>query len=345
MITDIPTVVIRTELYEQNQCQIEINTTRLHNEILKHRLSCIPVNVDFKEEAELEGFANDYVLELDVKNEGEHTIYVTTDDFRIRSKTTGKFVTKEETRKIFPPHDKTNYYIDFVRLRPKLSDTIPGEHIKLTAEFSVSTAKENSMFSVISKCTYGNTIDIAEKEIEWKKRETKLREKAETDITKEEIAFHRKNFEILDAQRYFVADSYDFAVRSVGVFDNIDIVYKACLVLQQRFQDRITELDSGLIMIKPSETVMEHSYDIILEEEDYTVGKVLEYLLHEKYFKQDKIMSFCGFKKYHPHDTNSTIRLAYHTQTNIDNVRQHIRAVAILGIEIFGNIGKFFHRV
>lgn len=35
-------------------------------------------------------------------------------------------------------------YIDFVRLRPKISDSIPGEHIKLSAEFSVSTVSNPS---------------------------------------------------------------------------------------------------------------------------------------------------------------------------------------------------------
>jgi hypothetical protein len=29
-----------------NQCRIETNTTRFHNEIIKHRLSCIPIHVE-----------------------------------------------------------------------------------------------------------------------------------------------------------------------------------------------------------------------------------------------------------------------------------------------------------
>jgi DNA-directed RNA polymerase alpha subunit len=44
ILSDIPCVVIHTETYETNQCNITKNTGRLHNEILKHRLSCIPIH-------------------------------------------------------------------------------------------------------------------------------------------------------------------------------------------------------------------------------------------------------------------------------------------------------------
>ena len=38
ILNDIPTTVIYTETYKDNQCNIEINTTRLHNEIIKQRM-------------------------------------------------------------------------------------------------------------------------------------------------------------------------------------------------------------------------------------------------------------------------------------------------------------------
>ena len=43
ILSDIPTIVIRTTPYEKNDADIEINTSLFHNEILKHRLSCIPI--------------------------------------------------------------------------------------------------------------------------------------------------------------------------------------------------------------------------------------------------------------------------------------------------------------
>ena len=50
--------VILTETYAENKCNILINTTRLHHEILKHWLSCIPIHI-----TELELLPEKYVLE------------------------------------------------------------------------------------------------------------------------------------------------------------------------------------------------------------------------------------------------------------------------------------------
>ena len=147
ILNDIPTTVIYTDTYNDNQCTISENTGRLHNEILKQRLSCIPVNVK-----ELDLLPNNYILDIDVTNDTDATIFVTTADFRIKNKNNGNFLTAEETKKIFPPCEKTNTYIDFARLRSKIGN-LPGETLKLTAEFSVHTAKESGMFNVVSICS------------------------------------------------------------------------------------------------------------------------------------------------------------------------------------------------
>jgi DNA-directed RNA polymerase alpha subunit/DNA-directed RNA polymerase subunit L len=338
MIRDIPTIGVKTELYEQNQCQIEINTTRFHNEIVKHRLSCIPIHRDFHE---LEDLPGNYTLELDVKNETDHVLYVTTADFKIRSKTTGNLLTAAQTRDIFPPCESTNSYIDFLRLQPQLTETIPGEHIKLTAEFSVVTPRESSTFAVVSKCTYQVTPDENAARTAWDEHEKQMRAAKNSDS---EIAFHRKNFMLLDAQRYYVPDSFDFEIQSIGVYDNKAIVKKACDILRERFKERVDELDAGLIQVTPSNTTMD-AWDIVLQNEDYTVGKVLEFMLYERYFRgAGAVLQFCGFKKQHPHDTHSIIRLSYQVPVSADVVRGHLREQAVDAQTIFENIGRIFEK-
>ena len=81
--------------------------------------------------------------------------------FRIKKKDTNTYLSEQEQRNIFPPNRITNSYIDFARLRPKISDSIPGEELQFTAEFSISNALTNSMFNVVSKCSYGNTPDAS----------------------------------------------------------------------------------------------------------------------------------------------------------------------------------------
>ena len=321
LLSEVDICVIKTENEEVNQCFIETNTSRLHNEILKQRLSCIPIHIK-----DLDMLPDKYVLELDASNETENIIYVTTEQFRIRNKTTGNYCTPEETHKIFPPNAITQSYIDFCRLRPKISDTIPGEKIKLTAEFSRGNAKENSMYNVVSTCSYMNTNDPEAAAKEWERREKELREKY-TTITEEEVRFERRNFELLDAQRFFQPNSFDFIVKSIGIFDNIELMQKVCIVLQNKLIDLIQAIAENTLSIRTSEVTMEHCYDVILENEDYTIGKLLEYHLYERFYYKEKVLSFCGFKKFHPHNTESIIRIAFTDDVTMDQIKYVLKEV------------------
>ena len=329
ILSDIPIVAIYTQTYEDNQCNIEINTSRLHNEILKQRLSCIPVHMK-----DLDVLPNNYLLEVDVKNNTEAMMYVTTEDFKIKNKENGNYLTKEEVNKIFPMNTKTNMYIDFMRLRPGISEQIPGEQIKLTAEFSVHTAKEDGMFNVASKCSYGNTPDLVKANDVWQKKEDTMRSE---NATNDEISFEKKNFYLLDAQRSCVDDSFDFVIQTLGIYENKQLILNACQVLEGKFNELIQNLDSDLVSILRSETTIDNCYDIVLENEDYTIGKSLEYILYEHYYQSDKL-TYCGFKKFHPHDDNSKIRLAGDSDFDKQIASQYVRASSVKAIEIFRGI-------
>ena len=304
ILNDIDTVVFRTETYEDNNCTIDINTCRLHNEILKQRLSCIPIH-----STKMDDLPGKYILELNEKNETDHIVFVTTEHFKIKNKETNEEMKKEDVRKIFPPDIKTHQYIDFCRLRPKIGD-VPGEQIRLTCEFSIANAGVSSMFNAVSKCAYGNTIDLDKAKEAWSEKENKMKADG---ATADEIEYSKTNFYILDAQRYFVKDSFDFSVESVGVYSNNEIVKKACAVMQGKIIDFMEKVKENDVPIEPSVVTMENSWDVILENEDYTLGKALEYYLYEHFYnsKDNKKLNFCAFKKLHPHDSSSRVRIAY----------------------------------
>ena len=327
ILSDIPCVVIKTENHGKNDCTIIENTSRLHNEIVKHRLSCIPIH-----NKDLDVLPGNYVLEIDEENTSNNIIYVTTEHFKIKNKNNGKYLTEEETHKIFPKNILTGQYIDFVRLRPKISDTIPGEKIKLVSEFSVGTARENGMFSIVSKSSYEYTIDNGKASDAWDDIEKGL---ASEGLPTEEIEFQKRNFMLLDRQRHYVPDSFDFVIETIGVYENREIVKKACVVLQNKFIDMITNIDSDNIPIVISETTIDNCYDIILENEDYTMGKIIEYLLYNNYYYKDGRLSFCGFQKVHPHNSDSIVRLAFTEKGDKTDVRQLLRSVCIEAQEIY----------
>jgi len=325
ILSDIDTFVFYTETYNDNKCNIQINTTRFHNEIVKQRLSCIPIHCNIK-----------YLMELDVKNDTDNIMYVTTEHFKL--KTENGYLPQDEVKRIFPPNEITGDYIDFLRLRPKISDSIPGEHIKLSCPFSISNAKQNSMFNVVSKCTYANTPD-------HDRIKTAIDEN-DLSGTKEEIVFQKRNFLLLDAQRIYIDDSFDFQIQSIGVYSNQEIVRKGCEVLFSTLKELIELIDSDTIPIINSEASKEYSsidnsYDIVIEY-DYTIGKIIEYILHQKYFIEEKTLTYCGFKKYHPHNTESIIRIAFSKPVEKHTVSEYIKTAAILGQEIFQKIYKLF---
>ena len=332
ILSDIPTLVFDAE--NREKCVVEKNTGRLHNEILKHRLTCIPIHMN-----ELDILPGNYVMELDMTNETDNMIYVTTEHFKIKNKTNDNYLTQEETRKIFPSSINTNMFIDFARLRPKIGVTIPGEQIKLTCEFSVKTAKDNSTYNVVSKCSYGNTIDVEKAKTVWDNIEQQMRSE---EATNDEISFKKKNYYLLDAQRSYKNDSFDFVIQTIGVYENREIVKKACVVLQNKLVELVQNIDSDIIRIKKSETTIDNCYDFVLENEDYTLGKMLEYILYEKYYNGEKILTFCGFKKFHPHDDDSTLRIAFSQAADKRMVGQYIKNAAVEAKDIYKHVYKLF---
>ena len=336
ILSEIPCVAIKTETYKDNQCSISVNTGRLHNEILKQRLSCIPIHMKMDDINTLPG---KYILEVDVTNDTDNTIFVTTEHFKIKNKESGNYLTREETMKIYPPNTKTNSYIDFARLRPKISDSIPGESLKLSSEFSISNARDNSSFNVVSKCSYGNTLDLVKVNKLWDERESQLRSQ---EATMADIEFQKKNFYILDAQRSFVPDSFDFVIRTIGFYENRDIVKFAAEILTKKFDEMITQIDSGTVNINLSETTVENCYDIILENEDYTIGKIIEFILYDRFYIGDKTLTFCGFKKFHPHDANGTVRIAFAQVADLNMVKQHLKVACSEAKAFYKTVNRLF---
>lgn len=333
ILSDIPIVVFKTTPYEENKANIIANTSRLNNEIIKQRLSCIPIHIK-----DLDNFPlKNYMVEVNVENITDTILFVTTKDFRIKDLTTEKYLNETTTREIFPANEDTNYFIDFVRLRPKISDEIPGEKLHLTCELTVGNAKEDGMFNVVSTCAYGFTIDEDKQDSELAK---KIQEWRNSGKKQDEIDYESKNWKLLEGLRMTKKDSFDFVVQTIGIYDNIEIVLMACDILQKKISTLYDQIMTDDIKIEKSLNTMENCFDITLENEDYTIGKVLEYLLYSKFFENTKILSYCGFKKMHPHDADSIIRVAYVEPVDKSVVKKHLLECINDAIEVYNKIKR-----
>ena len=334
MLSDIPLLVFRTTPYERNKCNVIHNTSRLNNEIIKQRLSCIPIHIKEIDEFPIKN----YIMEVNVENNTDTIMFVTTENFVIKDLVTGKELPKDKTREIFPPDDTTGYFIDFVRLRPRISEELPGEKLHLTCAFDIGTAKEDGMFNVVSTCAYGFTDDIAGQDAELARKMQTWKDEGKNE---KEIKFESDNWKLLDAKRIFKKDSFDFVIQSVGIHTNNEIVDVSCKILIDKLAGIDSFIEKDELEIKNSDNTMSNCFDIILENEDYTIGKVLEYFLYTKFYETN-ILTFCGFKKMHPHDTYSIIRVAYKEPVEKSTIKGHLKECIEDAVNVYTKLKKDF---
>jgi len=337
ILSDINIVVFRTTPYEKNDANILVNTSRLNNEIIKQRLSCIPIHIRNIEEFPIDK----YYLEVKVENISNSILYVTTEDFVIKDVATDKPISESKIREIFPPSN-TGHFIDFARLRPKISDELPGEAIHLTCKFSIGNAKEDGMFNVVSTCSYGFTPDITKIQEVLGKKRADWRQEGKTDA---EIDFESKNWELLDALRITKKDSFDFIIETIGIYSNFELLDKACNILISQFNELAILIETNDINIRTSQNTMANSFDVILKNDDYTIGKAIEYLLYAKFYEGIKSLTYCGYKKMHPHDSDSIIRLAYKENVDIQFIKQNLLECVSDAIQIYKKIKKEISKI
>ena len=341
ILSEIPTVVFRTFPHSESKVNIISNTSRFNNEILKQRIGCIPIHIN-----DTEFPIDEYSIELDVINNTDSTLLVTTKDFKIKNITSDKFISESAVRNIFPPDPITNDYIPICRLRPKLSDNMEGEHLELTSTLDYGHSKEDGMYNVVSTCAYGATVDTVTANDKWNDIQREYEKKG---LSKEEIEFEKDNWFLLDGKRVIIPNSYDFVIESVGVFTNFAIVYKACDIMMKKcryLMSLLEKMDNGpdsKIKIETNEnSTISNEFIITLKDQDYTIGNALVYFLYEDYYVKDNSLSFVGFKVPHPHIPNGVIRMGFNTPETNTTVIQYLNTSCQKIIEIFSKIQKNF---
>ena len=334
ILSEIPTLVFRTDVRPDatNQTTFHVNTTRHHNEILKQRLRCIPIGSPGKDVD-----ISKYYCEIRKKNTTESTIYVTTgyDDFKVVERESKK-VNEELTKLMFKPDPLSNHYIDFARLLPKVADYTEGEELHVTAEFDMGIAEQDSAFNVCCTCAYGCTPDIEKQKQVWDELPEAL------DVKKD----GEKNWRLLSARRIVKDRSFDFVIETVSasVHTNGALLRKACDIMKIKCKTFISSIEDEVANIVAADVTMPYAFNIILRREGYTLGKAVEHMIYTKHYTGDMKLTFCAFKKAHPHDIDSYIQVAL--QDDAPNKVAVIASMVICAakdiIAIFENIKDQF---
>jgi DNA-directed RNA polymerase subunit L len=340
ILSDIPTLVFRTAPHAESKSIITVNTSRIHNQILNQRLSCIPIHI-----SDTTDFPYlDYQLEVAVTADASEIRYITTKDFKMKNKTNGKYLTDVKVREIFKQNEITGDYIEFARLLPKMSEYGEPEQLAMTCDLDIGSAKEDGAFNIVCTCAYSMTMDPSKVDEAWRIKEAELVKEGIAAIGSEEMKAQRKNWSLLDAQRHTKDDSFDFVVETVGVYTNADIVSKAAQIMINKCTKFIRDIESGENHIIPTVSTIHNGFDIELKGEDYTLGKVLEFFLHDKHYAEDQTVTYCAFRKIHPHNPDSMIRVGFAETVGVDEgiVAQYITTCARDAIVVFEHIRDQF---
>lgn len=348
ILSDIPTLVFRAAPYDSATINISKNTSRLNNEIIRHRLSCVPIHHDID-------FPTDkYVFKIEMENTGDSVITVTTGDIKVFDTDTGK-EEKQASKTLFPPDPVTGDYIQLVRLNPKVSEQLPGESLMLEATATVATAAEDGAFNVACVDSYAYTVDKEKQAIALEKHLKELKaeytqQNMDKDSMTEALNYAKNGWLALDGKRITVPNSFDFVIESVGVFKNEELVRRSCDVI-------INKLDSLQSILKNVSSLAD-LFDVTsgefvmvkLENYDYTIAKILEAVLyHRNWNSKSKLdgIDYVATLRPHPHIPEIYLRLHYSSQLPENlSLEEHSRAVvdnaAQLCKDIFNKIKTQF---
>lgn len=285
ILTDIPVVAFQGE--DEASLEVLENNGPLHNEIILHRFGLIPIH--FSEE-ETESFeVDDYVFELHVENTTPAMLNVTTKDFKVTKN--GREMVAKEVQRLFPAHPISKDHVLITRLRP-------GEVIHVRGKPVRATARKHAGFAA-AFCTLSFMNDPV-------------------------AAAQATN--VLDKERSYIKNQYNdptsfqFSIEPFNGFTPQYLVTKSLEILRSKLQKVITELyqePSEYVKTRVWDGEKGHGYEFIFENEDDTLGNLMQSLMYNHYIREGKktehgrTVSFVGYVCPHPLESTMILRLVF----------------------------------
>ena len=375
MISTVKSVGFRTEPYTACDVIVKINDTPIHNQIVAHRIAMIPINISKPESFDVD----DYLFIIEVSNNTNEIINITTEDFKIKQISTNKMLSREEVKKFFPPEPNTGDYILIDKLRPKyftpskhvsreivsemtkeFNKLITGEDIMrfhIEAKASISNGSENGHYSPVSCASYINTVDPEKAAFGLKDYVDSQNELAKlknvAPMSKEQMT---KRFDLTERARFFYTNDkgepnvFTFKIESVeGIIPPLIIFHRSISILKDKiaiFVSNLVSKNEKAITIRPSDQ-LDGGYDIIVNDEDDTLGNIIQShlcLLYADYSlpKEQIKLKFIGYKKPHPLENY----IVFAIQGLTDNLEELINDIIKVGCsEIIKMLNKIQHSI
>ena len=359
MISSIKTVGFRTEPYKACDIKVFENDTPLHNQYILQRIAMVPINISKPENFDVD----DYLFIINVSNNTNSIINISTEDFQIKQISINKMLSREEVKKFFPPDPITGNYIYLNILRPKYfvpsnsvsKDVVAamskdfnklnvGEDIMkfhIEGKASISTSAENGHYSAIACASYINMVDPNRALDGLKEYIDKQNEIAKLkNVTPMTLDKLTRRFDLTERARYFYINDkeepnvFTFKIESIGIIPPLIIFHRAVSILKEKIHTFLSNLISkneNIITIKPSEN-LNGGYDLSVKDEDETLGNIIQSHLCMLYTdftlpKEQRKLKYIGFKKPHPLEKY----IIFSIQGQTDNIDEIINDIIKVG--------------
>jgi len=329
ILSDIPNVAIRFDPYNEadHDVHISTNTGPLHNEILSHRMSLIPICLSANEIRTFQ--KTHYKFMISKKNTSNDMMNVTTDDINIID-FEGKELSVERKRSIFPKDPVTGDHILIAKLKPNVFDKENGDELELVAHATVGCASQNAAWSPVSMCSFYNNIDDDAADAAFKEKVAAL--KATREVSEHEKKELRTRFDTLEKFKYFKknrfgeANNFTFTVESECAMTPEYLVFKALYILCDMLQDLMRNIQNqDVIEISPIGEIP-HMYQILLKGQTHTMGNLLQAQFYNKYVRRDggKELEYVGYICPHPLEKTILIKLKFTPAVREENIEQWV---------------------
>ena len=176
-------------------------------------------------------------------------------------------------------------------------------------------------------------IDVEKQELAWSQYQKTLA--PDLDMEKEKL-----NWKFLKGQHYFKENNFDLQLKSIGFYTNKEILTKACNILINTL-DSISKKE-GIRIEKSKKTVIENSFDIVMENQSYTIGNILKKMVFDLFY--EKVITYVGFVVEHPHDSFSILRMSFINSVDDQYVFTILQESCVKSIEYIQQILSFIEQ-
>ena len=327
MISEIETLGFRFTFDDESDIKILKNTSALHNEFLGHRLSLLPIIYPSNE---ISSFAKDSIeFIIDEVNNTSNIIDITSKDIKILDTNTGKFLSETQTRNFFPPNPITNDYILINKLKPNKVEGSEGERMNVVMKADRGIGQEHARYTPTCVSVFINKMDESKFELALKEKLSKQDE----SMSAAEIKSFSRSLRLAEGERHFMTDEngdpnvFEYKIESDGRIPPQIILHKSLFVLEEKlkkFQSNLSEEE--IVTFTNSDCIM-NSYDVLVKNEDYTLGYLIQHYVYELYQNtENKDVKYISTNVPHPLEDNLLFRISLENsvdkKTSIVNIKK-----------------------